>query len=217
MDLLNRNLNVSLKHHEEVIALLESEQEKLSLKMTEMEPKIVKSLEAKLTACNDCFNEQSKLFSYYLQFYINSFWISIQVSSMEESFHINSSEMKARNTEMVNIVRVLEETLTSKIEKNNDKLALMEKLTQSVQAELTNSLQILHGKLNETKSCQDKRFDEVVEQGRLVDQKIECCTKEKIKELMDHLEIEKIEHFEVIELLGLDSLTLKPFSFSTNC
>ena len=72
---------------------------------------------------------------------------------MEERFHIHSSEMEDRKTEMKNIFTAMDETLTFKINK--------------------------------------------------IDEKISIYTKEKFKELMDYLETEKVEHFEVIKLLGL--------------
>ena len=74
MELKTRNLNLSLNQHQEVIDLLEVTQEKLTLKLVDIEPKVlnmfdhlstnqqsVKTLEAKLTTLNDHFNEKGKM------------------------------------------------------------------------------------------------------------------------------------------------------------
>ena len=76
IELTNKNLNVSLKHHQNTIQVLKANQEKLTLQVAEMDPKIVNifqhlstkqqsidTLETKLTKCNDHFNKQSKLLS----------------------------------------------------------------------------------------------------------------------------------------------------------
>ena len=76
MELKTRNLSVSLNQHQEVIDLLEGTQEKLTLELVDIEPKIlnmferlsinqqsIKTLEAKLTALNDHFNEKGELLS----------------------------------------------------------------------------------------------------------------------------------------------------------
>ena len=45
---------------------------------------------------------------------------------MGERFHIHSSEMEDKKTEMTNIFKGMGETLTLKIDKNDEKLATME-------------------------------------------------------------------------------------------
>ena len=89
----------------------------------------------------------------------------VKVSSMEERFHIHSSEMEDRKTEMKNIVTAMDETLTFKIHK--------------------------------------------------IDENMSIYTKEKFKELIDYLETEKVEHFEVIKLLGLTHSLLN-LAFTNN-
>ena len=74
MELISRNLNESLNHHQDAFHLLEENQEKLTLKVMEIESKTgninqhlstiqqsIDTLEKKLTVCNDQFDRQSKL------------------------------------------------------------------------------------------------------------------------------------------------------------
>ena len=71
MELMNRTLNMSLNNHQGVIDLLEETQKKLTLKLVDIEPKILKmterqstkALEEKLAALNDHLNKQSKFIS----------------------------------------------------------------------------------------------------------------------------------------------------------
>lgn len=126
---------------------------------------------------------------------------------MGERFHIHSSEMEDRKTEMTNIVTVMGETLTVKINKNDEKISIIEDLTHLSQEEMTKKLKNIHVKINESKSFQNNLYGEFMEQSRLMlEESIKSSisyTKEKFKELMDYLETEKVEHFEVIKLLGL--------------
>ena len=76
MELINRNLNASLYNHQGVIDLLEETQKTLTLKLVDIEPKILnmferlstnqqssKALEEELAALNDHLNKQSKFIS----------------------------------------------------------------------------------------------------------------------------------------------------------
>ena len=76
IELINKNINVSLKHHQNTIQLLKENQEKRTLQVTEIETKIVTifqhlstkqqsidTLETEMTKCNDHFNRQSKSLS----------------------------------------------------------------------------------------------------------------------------------------------------------
>ena len=78
MEHINKNLNLSLEHHQNTIQLLKANQEKLTLEVVEMKTNIVNifehfstkqqsidKLETKLTKCNDHFNRQSKLIPYF--------------------------------------------------------------------------------------------------------------------------------------------------------
>ena len=82
------------------------------------------------------------------------------------------------------------------------------------QEDMTNNLKNIYVKLNESRSFQDNIYEEIMEHTRLMYEKhitsSKSYTEEKIKELMDYLEIEKVEQFEVFKLLGLtlDTLTL---------
>ena len=73
IELINRNSNVNLNHHQGVMDLLEETQKELTLKLVDIEPKILnmlehlstnqqstKALEEKLAALNDHFIKQSK-------------------------------------------------------------------------------------------------------------------------------------------------------------
>ena len=75
------------------------------------------------------------------------------------------------------------------------------------QEDMTNNLKNIYVKLNESRSFQDNIYEEIIEHTRLMYEKnitsSKSYTEEKIKELMDYLEIEKVEQFEVFKLLGL--------------
>ena len=123
---------------------------------------------------------------------------------MEERLHIQSLEMDDKNEEITNIVRVMDEALTLKIEKNYEKYAMKENLTQEY---MNKNFKNIHSKLNESKSFQDNIYRKFMEQTRLMlEQNIKISTsftKEKIKELMEYIKIEKVEHLEVFKALGL--------------
>ena len=123
---------------------------------------------------------------------------------MEERLHKQSLEMDDKNEEITNIVRVMGEALTLKIEKNYEKYAMKENLTHE---EMTQDFKNIHSKLNESKSFQDNIYRKFMEQTRLMlEQNIKISTsftKEKIKELMEYIKIEKVEHLEVFKALGL--------------
>ena len=144
-----------------------------------------------------------------------NFYIFVQVSLMGERFHIHSSEMEDRKTEMTNMVKKMGEKLTLKIDKNDGKISTIEDLTQLSQEEMTKKLKNIHVKINESKSFQENIYGEFMEQSRLMLEKSInssiSYTKEKFKELLDYLETEKIEHFEVIKLLGLTHSLVKLF------
>ena len=123
---------------------------------------------------------------------------------MEERLHKQSLEMDDKNEEITNIVRVMGEALTLKIEKNYEKYAMKENLTHE---EMTQDFKNIHSKLNESKSFQDNIYRKFMEQTRLMlEQNLKISTsftKEKIKELMEYIKIEKVEHLEVFKALGL--------------
>ena len=121
----------------------------------------------------------SKLFMKTLIF------IFIKVSSMGERFHIHSSEMEDKKTEMTNIFKGMGETLSLKIDQNDEKLATMEDLTLMNQEEMTNNLKNIFVKLNEFRSFQDNIYEEIMEHTRLMHEKnitsSNSYTEEKIK------------------------------------
>ena len=122
---------------------------------------------------------------------------------MEERLHIQSLEMNDKNEEITNIVRVMDEALTLEIEKNYEKYAMKENLTQEY---MNKNFKNIHSKLNESKSFQDNIYMKFMEQTKKLEQNIKISTsftKEKIKELMEYIKIEKVEHIEVIKALGL--------------
>ena len=217
MELISRNLNESLNHHQDAFHLLEANQEKLTLKVMEIEPKTesinqhlstiqqsIDTLEKKLTVCNDHFNRQSKLLLLFMRKLI---FIFIKVSSMGERFHIHSSEMEDKKIEMTNIFKEMGEALTLKIDKYDEKLATVEDLILMNQEEMTNNLKNINVKLNKSRSFQDNIYEEIMEHTRSMYEKnitsSNNYTEEKFKELMDYLEIEKVDQFEVFKLLGL--------------
>ena len=108
---------------------------------------------------------------------------------MGERFHIHSSEMEDKKTEMTNIFKGMGETLSLKIDKNDEKLATMEDLTLMNQEEMTNNLKNIFVKLNEFRSFQDNIYEEIMEHTRLMNKKnitsSNSYTEEKFKELMD--------------------------------
>ena len=133
---------------------------------------------------------------------------------MEERLHIQSLEMDDKNEEITNIVRVMDEALTLKIEKNYEKYAMKENLTQEY---MNKNFKNIHSKLNESKSFQDNIYMKFMEQTKKLEQNIKISTsftKEKIKELMENIKIEKVEHIEVIKALGLTHSLLNLILFN---
>ena len=133
---------------------------------------------------------------------------------MEERLHIQSLEMDDKNEEITNIVRVMDEALTLKIEKNYEKYAMKENLTQE---DMNKNFKNIHSKLNESKSFQDNIYMKFMEQTKKLEQNIKISTsftKEKIKELMENIKIEKVEHIEVIKALGLTHSLLNLILFN---
>ena len=133
---------------------------------------------------------------------------------MEERLHIQSLEMDDKNEEITNIVRVMDEALTLKIEKNYEKYAMKENLTQEY---MNKNFKNIHSKLNESKSFQDNIYMKFMEQTKKLEQNIKISTsftKEKIKELMQNIKIEKVEHIEVIKALGLTHSLLNLILFN---
>ena len=133
---------------------------------------------------------------------------------MEERLHIQSLEMNDKNEEITNIVRVMDEALTLKIEKNYEKYAMKENLTQEY---MNKNFKNIHSKLNESKSFQDNIYMKFMEQTKKLEQNIKISTsftKEKIKELMENIKIEKVEHIEVIKALGLTHSLLNLILFN---
>ena len=123
--------------------------------------------------------------------------------------------MDDKNEEITNIVRVMDEALTLKIEKNYEKYAMKENLTQEY---MNKNFKNIHSKLNESKSFQDNIYMKFMEQTKKLEQNIKISTsftKEKIKELMENIKIEKVEHIEVIKaLLGLTHSLLNLILFN---
>ena len=133
---------------------------------------------------------------------------------MEERLHIQSLEMNDKNEEITNIVRVMDEALTLEIEKNYEKYAMKENLTQEY---MNKNFKNIHSKLNESKSFQDNIYMKFMEQTKKLEQNIKISTsftKEKIKELMENIKIEKVEHIEVIKALGLTHSLLNLILFN---
>ena len=133
---------------------------------------------------------------------------------MEERLHIQSLEMDDKNEEITNIVRIMVEALTLKIEKNYEKYAMKENLTQEY---MNKNFKNIHSKLNESKSFQDNIYMKFIEQTKKLEQNIKISTsftKEKIKELMENIKIEKVEHIEVIKALGLTHSLLNLILFN---
>ena len=101
---------------------------------------------------------------------------------MEERLHIQSLEMNDKNEEITNIVRVMDEALTLKIEKNYEKYAMKENLTQEY---MNKNFKNIHSKLNESKSFQDNIYMKFMEQTKKLEQNIKISTsftKEKINQ-----------------------------------
>ena len=129
--------------------------------------------------------------------------------------NIQSLEMDDKNEEITNIVRVMDEALTLEIEKNYEKYAMKENLTQE---DLNKNFKNIQSKINESKSFQDNLYTKFMEQTTLMlEQNIKISTsftKEKIKELMENIKIEKVEHIEVIKALGLTHSLLNLILFN---
>ena len=85
------------------------------------------------------------------------------------------------------------------------------------QEDMTNNLKNIYVKLNESRSFQDNIYMKFMEQTKKLEQNIKISTsftKEKIKELMENIKIEKVEHIEVIKALGLTHSLLNLILFN---
>ena len=117
--------------------------------------------------------------------------------------------------DIVNIVKVMGETLNKKIENNVEEIAKLKQLTQRIQDEEEKNHEHFFTTLTETKRCQEENLTKIVENAAMIlvlekyINDLKNKTEEKIEELTVEIENEKVEIFEVIKLLGLThTLTL---------
>ena len=111
--------------------------------------------------------------------------------------------------DIVNIVKVMSETLNKKIENNVEEIGKIEKI-HLIRAYHHEKIHEHFGNtLAETKRCQEEKLTKIVENAAMIldlekyinDSKNK--TEEKIEELTVDIENEKVEIFEIIKFLGL--------------
>ena len=111
--------------------------------------------------------------------------------------------------DIVNIVKVMGETLNKKIENNVEEIAKLKQLTQRIQDEEEKNHEHFFTTLTETKRCQEENLTKIVENAAMIlvlekyINDLKNKTEEKIEELTVEIENEKVEIFEIIKLLGL--------------